>query len=532
MVSDSSIPETGKFPDIHVENKANDGFLNLDEAYAAESADQQEGFFEALKNHKSAVFWSIMVSMCVVMEAYDIALVSNLVALPAFRKRFGVYVDASSGYQLDAAWQSALLQSPIIGAFFGVLAAGQTTTRFGYKKTLLANLVLMISTIFITFFATSLKVLLVGQLLSGLPWGAFAILGPSFASEIAPVALRGFLTTYIQVCWCIGQFICSGVLLGVEKMDTEWAYRIPFAIQWVFPAPLLVILAFGPESPWFLVRKQKFAEAEAVIKRLQSGSGTGKSPAETLSYMIRTTRIEAEHTAGASYADCLKGADLRRTIICCGIHAACNYSGLLLGNLSTYFFTVAGFDSNRAYQLGLITTGAQLGAVILSWVVSQHVGHRTLYLYGTGINVVLLFIIGILACVPASPALQYASGSLVIIMAAQCGISVLPMTWAQVSESSSLRLRAQTIGLSRDFYYIIAITMGILNSYCLSPTGFNLIGKTGFVWGSTAAIVWIICYFGLPEMRHRSWRELDIMFHRGIPARDFSKTVIGLEEEK
>jgi SP family general alpha glucoside:H+ symporter-like MFS transporter len=35
----------------------------------------------------------------------------------------------------------------------------------------------------------------------------------------------------------------------------EWSYRIPFALQWIWPIPLMIGIAFAPESPWWLVRK-------------------------------------------------------------------------------------------------------------------------------------------------------------------------------------------------------------------------------------------------------------------------------------
>jgi hypothetical protein len=48
----------------------------------------------------------------------------------------------------------------------------------------------------------------------------------------------------------------------------------------------------------------------------------------------------------------------------------------------------------------------------------------------------------------------------------------------------------------------------------LNPTGWNLAGKCGFIWGGTATICWILAYFFLPELRRRSYREADILFHR------------------
>ena len=41
--------------------------------------------------------------------------------------------------------------------------------------------------------------LLVGQMLCGLTWGVYATTGPAYASEVCPLALRGYLTVYV-VC--------------------------------------------------------------------------------------------------------------------------------------------------------------------------------------------------------------------------------------------------------------------------------------------------------------------------------------------
>jgi MFS transporter, SP family, general alpha glucoside:H+ symporter len=52
------------------------------------------------------------------------------------------------------------------------------------------------------------------------------------------------------MCFIIGQLIAAGVLRGCLEREDEWAFRIPFAIQWAWPAVLIPILFFAPESPW------------------------------------------------------------------------------------------------------------------------------------------------------------------------------------------------------------------------------------------------------------------------------------------
>lgn len=92
---------------------------------------------------------------------------------PAFKRTYGEYIDAERGYEVAAPWQTGLTQAGTIGAFFGILLCGTLVERCGYKKTTLIGLVLMIAAVFLTFFAPSPAVLLVGQLACGVPWGFF-----------------------------------------------------------------------------------------------------------------------------------------------------------------------------------------------------------------------------------------------------------------------------------------------------------------------------------------------------------------------
>ncbi|KAK6844185.1 hypothetical protein PG995_014295 [Apiospora arundinis] len=58
----------------------------------------------------------------------------------------------------------------------------------------------------------------------------------------------------------------------------------------------------------------------------------------------------------------------------------------------------------------------------------------------------------------------------------------------------------------------------------LNPTAGDWKGKTGFFWGGMAALFFVWTYFRLPEMRGKTFEELDILFARGVRTRDFAKT--------
>lgn len=88
------------------------------------------------------------------MESFDMFLSGNFVALPAFQRHFGVYVEGY-GYTISTKWQSALFQSGQCGAFVGVFLAGPVTNYFGYRWTTIMALFLMNATIFISFFVST-----------------------------------------------------------------------------------------------------------------------------------------------------------------------------------------------------------------------------------------------------------------------------------------------------------------------------------------------------------------------------------------
>lgn len=53
----------------------------------------------------------------------------------------------------------------------------------------------------------------------------------------------------------------------------------------------------------------------------------------------------------------------------------------------------------------------------------------------------------------------------------------------------------------------------------------NLGGKMGFIFFGLCVFAWVVLYFEIPEMKHRTYAELDEMFEKRLPTREFSKYV-------
>ncbi|KAL3952556.1 hypothetical protein ACCO45_012499 [Purpureocillium lilacinum] len=496
---------------------ANSDLMN--DAVDGENREHEQGLWAAAKEHPWACMWAFIMCFTIVMESFDMFLNGNFVAQAAFQKRYGVLV--GEGWTIETKWQSALFQSGQCGAFLGVFMAGPVTNRFGYRWTTIMALILMNATIFVSFFAQSLAVLVVGQLLEGIPWGFFIANSPAYASAC---------TATLQMSWSIGGIIVAAATLGYNSRSDEWAWRAPLALQWIFPTPLLILIWFAPESPWWLIRRGRKDEAQRSIERL--GSKSPEHTQQTLAMMERTVEIEAQQGGAPTLMDLLKGTDLRRTIITCLMYASQNFAGNLIANQATFFFEQAGISPDRAFDLNLINSCLQFIANALSWPLTAWFRRRTIYLYGTAVNVTLLMILGIVASIPQTSGTNYAQAVLGIIISFVYAGALGPISYTIIAETSTVRLRALSTGVGRAAYYVAEIPMIYLASQLLNPTGWNLAGKCGYVWGGTAIVCWIMAYFFLPELKHRSYREADILFNRKVPARKFKSTIIDVKDNE
>jgi MFS transporter, SP family, general alpha glucoside:H+ symporter len=135
----------------------------------AEDATAQEHeltFLQAIKLYPKAVGWSVILSAALIMEGYDTKLIGSLFAQPTFQKAYGSH-QATGSYQISAPWQSGLSNGSTVGQLIGLASAGYISERLGFRKTMISGLTLAIGFIFVQFFAPSLAVLEVGQILLG-----------------------------------------------------------------------------------------------------------------------------------------------------------------------------------------------------------------------------------------------------------------------------------------------------------------------------------------------------------------------------
>jgi SP family general alpha glucoside:H+ symporter-like MFS transporter len=503
-------------------------------AKTATDKEHKMTLLQGLKLYPKAVGWSLLISTCIAMEGYDVCLLSNFYGFPQFNKKYGQQLPDGT-YQVPAPWQAGLSNGANVGEIIGLFINGWVSERFGYRYTVMTCLALIIAFTAIFFTAQSVVALQVAEILCGIPWGVFQTLTITYASEVCPVALRGYLTTYVNFCWGLGQVIGIGVIKSMLGRTDQWAYRIPYSLQWMWPVPLLIGISLAPESPWWLVRKGRLEDAKKSLLRLTSlNKETNFDADETVAMMVHTTSLEEKITRGASYLDCFKGTDRRRTEIVCMVWAIQNLSGNSFSGYSTYFLEQAGLAPAKAYDFALGQYSINMGGVFGAWfLMSLGLGRRSLYLYGLCGLCSMLFILGFLGLVPHAHKKEasLATGSIMLVWALCYQLTVGTVCYSLVAELSTRRLQIKTVVLGRNLYNVVGIICSVLTPYMLNPGAWNWSNYTGFFWAGICFCCIIYTYFRVPEPQGRTFAELDLLFERGVSARKFATTQVEVFDE-
>jgi SP family general alpha glucoside:H+ symporter-like MFS transporter len=99
-------------------------------AHHALVQEKHMSLWQAVKLYPKAVGWSMALSTALVMEGYDLLLLSNLYANPLFNRKFGT-LGKDGVYTVTAPWQSGLSNGARCGEMLGLALNGLLSERFG-----------------------------------------------------------------------------------------------------------------------------------------------------------------------------------------------------------------------------------------------------------------------------------------------------------------------------------------------------------------------------------------------------------------
>jgi SP family general alpha glucoside:H+ symporter-like MFS transporter len=163
----------------------------ISDARLATEKEHRMTLLQGIKLYPKAIGWSVLISTCIVMEGYDVCLLNNFFGFPQFKRKYGE-LRPNGTYEIPAPWQAGLSNGVIVGEIIGLFLNGWVSEAIGYRYTVMGCLLLIIAFTSIFFTAQTVVHLLIAEILCGIPWGVFQTLTITYASEVCPVALRGY----------------------------------------------------------------------------------------------------------------------------------------------------------------------------------------------------------------------------------------------------------------------------------------------------------------------------------------------------
>lgn len=213
-----------KEADMHTTHKA-----TIEEAKAATEKEHSMTLLEGLRLYPKAVAWSLLISTCIAMEGFDLALVNGLYGFAQWRQKYGE-LQPDGSYEVSAAWQAGLSNGANVGSIIGLFINGWISERFGYRYTIISCLTLLMGFTTIFFTAQNVETLLVAEILCGIP--VCTIYAPHPRLLLTCVIVGRFPDSYHHLrirglpcrsAW-LPHYLCE-LLLGSRAADRRWSHQ-------------------------------------------------------------------------------------------------------------------------------------------------------------------------------------------------------------------------------------------------------------------------------------------------------------------
>ncbi|XP_012470211.1 probable plastidic glucose transporter 3 isoform X5 [Gossypium raimondii] len=155
------------------------------------------------------------------------------------------------------------------GGFLGSTFSGLIVDRVGFRRAFQLCALPMIIGSSMSATAKNLWGMLLGRLFVGTGMGLGPTLATLYVTEVSPAYVRGTYGSFTQIATSLG--LMSSLLIGFPAKETEGWWRICFWVSAVPAALLALFMEFSPESPHWLFKKGRAADAEAAFEKLLGG---------------------------------------------------------------------------------------------------------------------------------------------------------------------------------------------------------------------------------------------------------------------
>lgn len=404
--------------------------------------------------------------------------------------------------KLQVGWA---VSSLIIGCIAGAAVSGILSDRFGRKKVLIAAAILFVISSVGTAVPETFTGFVIARIIGGIGIGITSTLCPLYNAEIAPAKYRGRLVALNQLAIVSGIFLTYFVNLwisgaGDEAWGVESAWRWMFGVGAIPGILFLILLAFVPESPRWLIKQGRPADALPVLLKIH-GEELAKREVVDIKQSFgqeESGSVRQLFAPGLRIA-LFAGVGLAILQQVTGINAVMYYAPEIFKE------TGAGTNASlvQTILVGFINFVFTIAAL---WLIDK-VGRKALLLAGSASMAVCLLVIGI--------AFQtgHASGPLVLIFillyVASFAVSLGPVVWVIISEIFPNRIRGKATAIAAMALWAADYVVSQTFPPMLSSAG---PAATFWIYGSMAVLAFFFTWRVVPETKGKSLEQIEALW--------------------
>lgn len=411
--------------------------------------------------------------------------------------------------------QGAVTSCYELGCFFGALFALFRGENFGRKPLIVSgSVIIVIGTIIsVTAFegSWSLGQFVIGRVITGMGNGLNTATIPVWQSEMSRAENRGRLVNLEGSVVAVGTLIAYWLDFGLSYVDTSIQWRFPVAFQIFFAIILFTGITNMPESPRWLISKDRKDEAMEVLAALKGLSiDDDEVFAEATVVQDAVTRFSRSQVGFKTLFSGGKTQHFQRMVIGASTQFFQQFTGC---NAAIYYSTVL-FETtifNGQKRLSLVLGGVFATVYALSTIPSFFLidtfGRRNLFLTGAlGQAISFTISFGCLVHTTQNSAKGAAVGIFLFIFF--FGFTILPLPWIYPPEINPLRTRTVATAVSTCTNWIT--NFGVV---MFTPIFMNTSAWGAYLFFAVMNYLFIpVIFFFYPETAGRTLEEIDILF--------------------
>ncbi|KAF6834617.1 sugar transporter [Colletotrichum musicola] len=439
-------------------------------------------------------------------------------AMDAFERQFGDYNPVKKTWEIPTYFLSLLNSLNYIGFAAGLIIGSLTSARFGRRMTMFVMSVYALVSATIVVTATKKEQILMGRILNYVYVGFELSVVPVYQSEIVPAPVRGMVVGTYQLAIGLGGLVINSICRGTSQFQDSRAYRIPFGLFYVIPTIVICLIWFIPESPRWLLLRDRVEEAREAHYALRAGTMTPESIDLEFARIQKSLHDEPEQ---GRTKELFQGVNLKRTAIAIGMSFFQQATGQAFASQYGAVW-VKSLGTLNPFDVTLGSSALTSGLIITCLFLTDRVGRRKILLLGSFVQASALFTMAGLG-VPTPVPHSHKSGmvGMLLLFGAGFGLGWGPLTYVVVTEIPALRLRDRSQRASSLVNIFMNFLVNFTLPYLLNAPYAALQSKVGFIFGSIAVCSALFVFFCVPECKGRSLEEIDRMFHDGVPVRHF-----------